>query len=468
MIRRNLHWLIILTGAVLRIVGLGRDALWYDEAFTAWLAGLPLREMFDAIAGDVHPPAWYLIEWAVTRLFGASEFALRVPACLIGIANVWLAWSVTRRLAPRPVALLATGIFALAPFQIYYSQEARMYQLLQCAVLLAVLAWMDRRWPLLAGASLLGLLTHNLMAVYLVVIFGLALTWRCDRIGVVTAAGVTAANYAPWAWWLLLPQIGGVSSAFWVRPLTIGGFFYPVYVLFFHTAAPARLQLHAAILMMALVLWGTYLAAAHHRTIVVLAWGPLAVLAIVSLVFQPVYLHRTLIGASLFLYLLAAFAIANTAKVLAQPVGVTALLLLPTLLIPTGAFFLKPAARRWDVRPDAASIHCQSGDVVYHANPGSLILLHYYLPECDHWLWPADNDLSQSLTQRTKQAMGVQQARLDDIPHTRAWLVWSENPVMDESEPGAVADILMTNNYILVHQVQPGDLVTLRIWEVWQ
>jgi hypothetical protein len=202
--------------------------------------------------------------------------------------------------------------------------------------------------------------------------------------------------------------------------------------------------------------------------VVILAWGPLTVLAAISLVWQPVYLHRTLIGTSLFLYLLAAFAIANAAKVLAQPVGVTVLLLAPTLLIPTGAFFLSPETRRWDVRPDAAAIHCEPGDVVYHANPGSLILFRYYLPACDHWLWPADNDLSQSLTQRTKDAMGIQQARFDEIPHTRAWLVWVENPVMDESEMGAVAEILLTNNYTLVHQAQPGDLVTLRIWEVWR
>lgn len=482
MAKRFLPGVIIAIGAALRVIGLGRDALWYDEAFTVWLARLPLPNMVDAIAGDVHPPAWYLIEAATARAFGASEVALRAPACVIGIVNVWLAWIVARRLASRSVALLATAMFALAPFQVYYSQEARMYQLLQLAVLLATWAVLARRWALLSAAGLLGMLTHNMMVAYLVPIFALAL-WR-DRglfrfvpkiglgwlksYGPAWAGLALAVNFAPWAWWFLLPQLGEVSNGFWVQPLSIGGFFYPLYVLVFHIAVPAWLQMHAAILVVALILWGSIQAAARGQwSLAILAWGPLALLALTSLVWRPVYLHRTLIGAALPLYLLCAIAVVRLAQVLARPVGIVALALAPVLLIPTANFYIDPAARRWDIRQNTAAVTCEPGDVVYHVNLGSYILFDYYLPDCDHWVWPAANDLSTSLTQRTKRAMGMQQAELDE-DHQRAWLVWAETPVMNESEPGAVGEILMRNNYRLAHQAEPAGLVTLRIWEVWR
>jgi mannosyltransferase len=487
--KRNwLLYAIILIGAILRIIGIGWDALWYDEAFTAWLARSALPQMMDAIAGDVHPPAWYLIEWVIIRLFGSSEIALRAPACLIGIVNLWLAWIVARRLAPRSVAVLATGIFAFAPFQIYYSQEARMYQLLQFAVLLAIWAVLARRWVVLAGAGLLGLLTHNLMAIYLVNIFGLAI-WQdrgyfrvarrlqfgwfrtLNSWGATWAGLAIIINYVPWAWWLLLPQIGEVNNGFWVQPLAFGGLFYPFYILVYHVSSPAWLQLHAGILIMAFIIWGTFKTWHDHRAIIILAWGPVIILALISMFWRPVYLHRTLIGAALPIYLLMAFAIVRVARVLAQPVGMVALVLSPMLLIPAGAYYLSQDARRWDVRQDAA-VTCQPGDVMYHVNLGSLILFQYYLPECDHWVWPAANDLSQSLTQRTKQAMGMQQAELNDISTWQrthhAWLIWSETPVMNGGEPGTVGKILLLNNYALVHQAEPVDLVTLRIWEVWR
>jgi mannosyltransferase len=458
-------YLIIILGAALRIADwLLGDAFWYDEAFTAWLAGLSLPTMMQAIAGDVHPPLWYLIEWATIRLIGNSEMALRLPACIIGLASLPLAWAVARQLAPRPVALVALAIFALSPFQIYYSQEARMYGLLQAAVLAATWATLTKRWAILAVFSLLGLLTHNLMVIYLVVIWGLGLwrDWRAGTWGATIAQVVAVICYLPWAAWLLLPQISGVRNGFWVQPVTPGGFFYPVYVLFFHIAAPPWLQLHAGILAVTLVLWGSVKVWRDHRVIIVLAWGPLALLALISVAWRPIYLHRTLIGAALPLYLLAAFAIVNVARSFHWPT----MMILAALVVPVGNYYIAPEARRWDVRPHAAVIACQPGDVVYHVNLASLILFRYYLPGCEHWVWPAANDLSQSLTPQTKIAMGMQQAALDDIPWRRAWLVWAESPVMNESEPGAVGEILLKHNYRLVHQVEPTDLVTLRIWEV--
>jgi hypothetical protein len=211
------------------------------------------------------------------------------------------------------------------------------------------------------------------------------------------------------------------------------------------------------------VIWGSVKAWPHHKAVLAVSWGPLLILALASLVWRPVYLHRTLIGAALPLYILAAFGVVALARVIRWPLVAP---LAAVLLLATTNYYLDPAARRWDVRPVAAAIECQPGDVVYHVNLASYILYQYARPDCQQWVWPVANDLSQSLTSPTKEAMGMQQAELDAIPWRRAWLVWAESPVMAAGEPGAVGDILLRHNYTLAQRIEPGALVTLRVWEV--
>ncbi len=68
--------IILAVAGVLRIAALSQ-MLWYDEAYTAMLARMPLDQIVSATIGDVHPPTWYLIEAAACRIFGMSEAALR-------------------------------------------------------------------------------------------------------------------------------------------------------------------------------------------------------------------------------------------------------------------------------------------------------------------------------------------------------------------------------------------------------
>ncbi len=61
----------------MRLIGLNDVALRYDETFTAWIARLPtLDRVLGAARSDVHPPSWYVVEWATVKLLGSSA-ALR-------------------------------------------------------------------------------------------------------------------------------------------------------------------------------------------------------------------------------------------------------------------------------------------------------------------------------------------------------------------------------------------------------
>src|SRR5262249_17597596 len=139
-------WLAVVAAA-LRFVNLGQENLWYDETFTAWLAKLDLNHMFTAIQGDVHPPLWYVIEWANVRLFGSSEFALRLPSAVLGVLAVLLIYRIALACKFEPkTAYLAGFLAAILPSAVYYSQDARMYPLLAVCVLLMVNAAILEGW----------------------------------------------------------------------------------------------------------------------------------------------------------------------------------------------------------------------------------------------------------------------------------------------------------------------------------
>jgi hypothetical protein len=125
---------------VLRLYHLGAQSLWIDEVFSVTSAGvggsLSARDLLE----NVHGPLYSLILHLAGRGPAASEWALRLPSALAGIALVpaltWLAagW------VGREAAIAAAWLAALSPFLVWYSQEARNYMPLILCVCLAALA----------------------------------------------------------------------------------------------------------------------------------------------------------------------------------------------------------------------------------------------------------------------------------------------------------------------------------------
>ena len=67
-------YLIFLIATIIRFYRLDAAPYWYDEAFTGLLMRLDLPALLDAIAGDTHPPLYYLLVWLVTRVIGAGAW----------------------------------------------------------------------------------------------------------------------------------------------------------------------------------------------------------------------------------------------------------------------------------------------------------------------------------------------------------------------------------------------------------
>jgi hypothetical protein len=134
---------IILLSFGLRLHHLDAFSFWTDEGLTPLRSGYSIPEILSntitiqAGSGqDTHPPLYYLIIHFSRNLWGETDFAYRYPSVLAGILLVPLVYQFGRRLKNRWLGLLAAGVTAVNPLQIWYAQEARMYTLL---VLLAAL-----------------------------------------------------------------------------------------------------------------------------------------------------------------------------------------------------------------------------------------------------------------------------------------------------------------------------------------
>jgi mannosyltransferase len=131
--RRVSHFLllaILLLAACLRFYRLDAQSFWNDEGNSARIAERPLDLILEGAEGDIHPPGYYLLLHYWRAMFGQSEFALRSLSVVAGLALVVFTYLLGRHLFDQAVGLTAAFLGAIAPFAVYYSQEARMYALL--------------------------------------------------------------------------------------------------------------------------------------------------------------------------------------------------------------------------------------------------------------------------------------------------------------------------------------------------
>ena len=199
-----------IVGAVLRLVRLGAEPLWLDEATTASFAARDLRGAL--FAEPNHPPLFTLLEHAMTRLGGGGDAGLRLLPALCGILLVPATASLAARLRLGRPAVVA-WLIATAPLALAFAREARAYALLALLLVLATRAFVDvteRRRGFVAYTicSILALHTHYLAAPALLAHDLALLATRTPRPpGLVrrwlAARAAVALACVPWAIWVL-------------------------------------------------------------------------------------------------------------------------------------------------------------------------------------------------------------------------------------------------------------------------
>ena len=134
---------IVITSALFRFYAIDRMSLWGDEACMMYLCQESSANIIEALAStdrpdvDVAPPLYFLLLRYWMKVLGTSVLVFRGFSAILGIgvtvAAIWLA----NEMFDSTIALITGWITALNPFQVWYSQEGRMYSL---AAFLAVIS----------------------------------------------------------------------------------------------------------------------------------------------------------------------------------------------------------------------------------------------------------------------------------------------------------------------------------------
>ncbi len=170
--QKSSRWLVlvllVVVGAALRVLYLGKAAPWLDEAITYDRALSSVTDIIKASYGwDIHPPTYYVIAHYMLN-FGHSAEALRLFSVICGVLCIPVFYAFAREVLGRErEALVATLLLTFSAYQIRYAQEARMYTLFFLVSLLAL--WFFYRavqrqqksdWYLWAGLSMVNFYVH--------------------------------------------------------------------------------------------------------------------------------------------------------------------------------------------------------------------------------------------------------------------------------------------------------------------
>ncbi len=148
-------FLCVLVAFALRAYHLGALAIWWDESLSVYRATRGLAAILSntiliqkTVTYDTLPPFYFVLLHFLIPPFGTSEFALRYLSLMASVATVPLLYVLGCRMIPfaysnreiTSAAVIAAFLAALAPFYVWYGQEARPYALVLFLSTLAVYA----------------------------------------------------------------------------------------------------------------------------------------------------------------------------------------------------------------------------------------------------------------------------------------------------------------------------------------
>ncbi len=395
-----------------RLFQLDAESIWLDEAYSLQMADprLSVKEVVWNTGADFHPPLYYLILHFVLKV-ETTVFALRLPSAVFGALAAAATATLGCIAGGRAVGLLAGLLFALAPFQVFYGQEARMYSPLAFATTtaLAAFTWLaNEPGRLLASPAQIRKRPDRLSIVvaWLVIAMAIAAAMLAQNLGVLLPGVLSIAVLALWlrhgqgrpaslipfaltgllalALWLpwlpfLLRQLGRVSAGYWITPPSLQGMQSDLLKMTFGPPG-LTLSLLAGVAALFLLIRAGAFARDKRATLALLllfAFGPLA-LALGISQWRPVYLDRALlwIAAPLFVAIAVATGSLRSTRLRAA-IAVFFLAVTGWHLVPYFTTQTKPgwaplvAHLRANVKPgDAIVIHRASAALPfrYHAS----------------------------------------------------------------------------------------------------
>jgi mannosyltransferase len=226
---------ILLIGFSLRVYDLGTESLWIDEGTSIQLARLSLPQIIENRSQSVNPPLYFIVLHYWVRLFGESEFSIRLPSVVFGSLALVMIYRLGDLIFGKKVGTLSCLLLAISVFHISYSQEARGYSLMGLLALISMFFFIKllvrANFAFLIGyvfsSSLLmynhffGLLIIVAQNIYLItmIIFSED-EYEFNFKRWILAQGMLVVLYIPWIRFLIT-QIVGIQEGYWIPTPTV-------------------------------------------------------------------------------------------------------------------------------------------------------------------------------------------------------------------------------------------------------
>jgi uncharacterized membrane protein len=159
---------LVSLAAGLRFARLAHQGFWFDEGNTVLLVHFSPGKMLGLLPKtESTPPLYFCLAWIWARIFGFGEAGLRSLSTVAGVLTVPVAGAAGAKLVSRRVGFITAALVATSPLLIWYSQEARSYELLVLTSAITLLTFAcalatptPRMLAAWAVASSLALATH--------------------------------------------------------------------------------------------------------------------------------------------------------------------------------------------------------------------------------------------------------------------------------------------------------------------
>ena len=134
--------LLIVLAAALRFWRLRHQGFWFDEANTSQEVHFRPGPMLTLLKHyESTPPFYYAVAWVWARIFGFGEAGLRSLSAVCGVLVVPVSYAFGSKLFSRRAGLVAAALTTTSPLLIWYSQEARAYELVVLLAGVSMLAF---------------------------------------------------------------------------------------------------------------------------------------------------------------------------------------------------------------------------------------------------------------------------------------------------------------------------------------
>lgn len=122
---------------ILNTYKLGDNSLWFDESFSVNSANRSISEVIDISKTDPNPPLYPIFLHFWIKIFGISEFAVRLMSAVAGSLACSFLFLLALRFFNWQTAVFSMLMYFTSNIIFYYSQEARTYSFVLLFVVLS-------------------------------------------------------------------------------------------------------------------------------------------------------------------------------------------------------------------------------------------------------------------------------------------------------------------------------------------